>query len=153
MGKLQGVGIALLHHSLWAIISMLCFLPLTGFPGSDGKESAYSVRDLGLILVLGRSPREGHGYPLQYSYLENSIDREAWQATVHEVTKSLTRLSDFHNNQLMVSLTTNYEIMLPKVGPDCLPLKDIKEAKMVEKKFSLFQMPAANGEGGLLSKG
>ena len=39
--------------------------------------------------MLGRSPEEGNGYPLQYSGLENSTDREAWQATVHGVTKEL----------------------------------------------------------------
>ena len=48
------------------------------FPGgSDGKESAYNVGDLGLIPGLGRSPGEGNGYSLQYSGLENSMDREA----------------------------------------------------------------------------
>ena len=46
-----------------------------------------------LILGSGRSPGEGHGNPLQCSYLENSMDRGAWQATVHEVAKSQTRLS------------------------------------------------------------
>ena len=51
-----------------------------GFPGgSDGKESACNVGDLGLIPGLGRSPGEGHGYLLQYSCLENSMDRGAWQ--------------------------------------------------------------------------
>ena len=46
------------------------------FPGgSDSKESACSVRDLGSIPGSGRSPGEGNGYPLQYSYLENSMDR------------------------------------------------------------------------------
>ena len=45
---------------------------------------------------MGRSPREGHGYPLQYSGLENSIDRGAWKATVHGVTESGTQLSSFH---------------------------------------------------------
>ena len=65
-----------------------------GFPGdSAGKESCY-VGDLGLIPVLGRSLRKGIGYPLQYSCLENSIDRGAWQAIVHGVTKRWTRLSD-----------------------------------------------------------
>ena len=60
-----------------------------GFPGgSDGKESACYVGDLGLIPGLGRSPRGGHGNPLQYSCLENSMDREAWWNTVHGVTKS-----------------------------------------------------------------
>ena len=54
-----------------------------GVPGgSDGKESACSVEHPDSIPGLGRSPGEGNGYPLQYSYLENSMDRGAWQATV-----------------------------------------------------------------------
>ena len=53
--------------------------------------SAGDVRDMGSIPVLGRSPGEGNGYPLQYSCLENSMDR-AWWATVHGVPKSQTRL-------------------------------------------------------------
>ena len=66
-----------------------------GFPGgSDGQESACNAGDLGLIPGLGRSPGEGNGHPLQYSFLENSMDRGAWWATVHGVTKSCTRLSD-----------------------------------------------------------
>ena len=55
-----------------------------------GKEFACNAGDLGLIPGLGRSPGEGNGYPLQYSGLENSMDRGAWQATVHGVAKSLT---------------------------------------------------------------
>ena len=47
------------------------------------KESACTTRDPGLILGSGRSPREGNGYPLQYSCLENSLDRGAYQATIH----------------------------------------------------------------------
>ena len=47
--------------------------------GSDGKESACNAGDLGLIPGSGRSPGEGNSNPLQYSYLENSIDRGAWQ--------------------------------------------------------------------------
>ena len=67
-----------------------------GFPdGSDGKESACSVGDLGLIPGLGISSGEESGNPLQYSCLENSMDREAWRAIVHRVAKSWTRLSDF----------------------------------------------------------
>ena len=50
--------------------------------GSNGKESDCSAGDLGLIPGLARSPGEGNGYPLQYSCLENSMDRGAWQATV-----------------------------------------------------------------------
>ena len=56
--------------------------------GSDGKESAGSVRDLGLIPVSGRSPGEGNGNPLQYSCLEKSTDRGAWWATVHAIAES-----------------------------------------------------------------
>ena len=56
--------------------------------GSDGKESACNVGDLGSVPGSGRSPEEGNSYPLQYSCLENSMDRRAWQATVPEVAKS-----------------------------------------------------------------
>ena len=55
------------------------------------EESTCNAGDLGLIPGLGRSPREGKGYPLQYSGLENSMDY-----TVHGVAKSRTQLSDFH---------------------------------------------------------
>ena len=62
-----------------------------GFPGgSDGKESACDARDLGSIPGLGRSPVEGHGNALQYSCLENPMDRGAWRATFHGVAKSQT---------------------------------------------------------------
>ena len=61
-----------------------------GFPcGSTGKESACNAGDLGLIPGLGRSPRQGKSYPLQYSDPENPME-------VHGVTKSWTQLSDFH---------------------------------------------------------
>ena len=68
-----------------------------GFPGnSDGKESSCNLEYLGLICGLGRSPGEGHGNPLQYSCLGNSMNRGAWQATVHGVTESRTWLNEFH---------------------------------------------------------
>ena len=71
------------------------FLNQEGFPGdSDGKESAYSAGDSGSNPGSGKSPGESNGNPLQYSCLENSMDREAWWATVHGVAKSQTRLSD-----------------------------------------------------------
>ena len=90
-------------------ISYLCFLLLNSrsllfildinllcFPGgSDGKVSACNAGDLGLIPGSGRSPGEGNGNPLQYSCLENSMDGGAWWATVHGVTKSRTRPSNF----------------------------------------------------------
>ena len=62
--------------------------------GSDGKESSCNVGDLSSIPGLGKPFGEGNGNRLQYSCLENSMDRGAWQATVHGVTKSQTRLRD-----------------------------------------------------------
>ena len=61
--------------------------------------SARDVRDMGSILGSGRSPRGGHGNPLQYSYLEDPTDREAWWATVHRVTKSRTQLKQLSIEQ------------------------------------------------------
>ena len=58
--------------------------------GADDKESACNAGDLGSIPGLGRSPGEGNGNPLEYSCLENSMDRGAWRATVHGITKSRT---------------------------------------------------------------
>ena len=64
---------------------------LLGFPGSsDGKESACKAGDLGSIPGLGRSLREGNGNPLQYSFLENSVERGAWWAIVNGAAKSRT---------------------------------------------------------------
>ena len=72
------------HFSHWLLLTL---------DFSDGKESACNIRDLTLIPGLGRSPKEGNGYPLQYSCLGNSIDRRAWWATGHGVTKSQIWLS------------------------------------------------------------
>ena len=70
-------------------ISAASLLQSMGSSGSsDGKESACNAGDLGLIPGLGRSPGGGHGNPLQYSCLENPMDRGGWQATVHGVAKS-----------------------------------------------------------------
>ena len=103
-------------HSLWrtfAVVTILLFsdhwpgvvhldytassISHKGFPvGSVVKnlpENAGYARDMSLIPRLGRCPREGNGNPLQYSCLENSVNRRAWQATVHGITKSWTWLS------------------------------------------------------------
>ena len=75
----------------------MSFLPLwdLGLPGGSGsKESACSAGDQGSIPGLGRCPGEGNGNPLQYPSLENLMDRGAWWAVVHGVTKSQARLSD-----------------------------------------------------------
>ena len=67
-----------------------------GFPGgSEGKASACDAGDPGSIPGSGRSPGEGNGNPLQYSCLENPMDRGARWATVHGVAKSRTQLSDY----------------------------------------------------------
>ena len=69
----------------------LCFSHNLDFPGgSDGKAYAYNAGDPASIPGLGRSPGEGNVNPLQYSCLENPMDRDAWWATVHGVTKSWT---------------------------------------------------------------
>ena len=80
------------HSSSTIYIALTLYL---GFPGGlDSKESACSVGDMGSIPGLRRSPGEGNGNPLQYCYLENSMDRGAWWAPVHGVAKSRTWLSD-----------------------------------------------------------
>ena len=66
-----------------------------GFPGgSDSEEAACNAGDLSSTPGLGISPGEGSGNPLQYSCLENSMDRGTWWATVLEVAKSWTQLSN-----------------------------------------------------------
>ena len=96
----------LLHrNSLWAVFQPVTILTLWDFPGgSDGKESASNAGDMGSISGSGRSPGEGNGYPLQYSCLENCMDRGAWRATVYGIAKSQTRLSNWHFHTLHVSM-------------------------------------------------
>ena len=88
-------------HKEWDTIERLNQTELKahpkGFPGgSEGKASAYNVGAPGSIPGSGRSPREGNGNRLQYSCLENSMDRGAWGATVHGFAKRWTQLSDSH---------------------------------------------------------
>ena len=81
-----------------------------GFPGgSDSKDSACNAGDLGLSPGSGKSPGEGNGYLLQYSCLENSMDRGAWQAVVHGVAK------------------TKHAGMVYIVGVQCLPSEEIQD--------------------------
>ena len=86
------------------IITIKCSIDIENkigrFPGgSEVKASACNAGDLGSVPGLGRSPGEGNGNPLQYSCLENPMDRGAWWATLHGVTKSRTRLH-FHFHPL-----------------------------------------------------
>ena len=83
----------------WAFESLKWGQPELGcavdFPGgSDSKESAYNAGDTGLIVESRRCPGEENGYPLQYSCLQNPMDRGAWWATVHGAAKSWTQPSD-----------------------------------------------------------
>ena len=76
-----------------------------GFPGGtvvkNPPANAGDTRDTGLIPGSKRSPGEGNDNPFQYSCLENLMDRGAWWATVHGVTKSQTRLSDRAQTQML----------------------------------------------------
>ena len=58
----------------------------------SGKESDCNAIDTGSVSGLGRSPGGGHGKPLQYSWLENPMERGAWWATIHRITESQTQL-------------------------------------------------------------
>ena len=64
------------------------------FPNGSGNWPTMDEGDLSLIPGLGISPAGGHGKPLQYSCLQNPMDRAAWRATVHGVAKNQTPLSD-----------------------------------------------------------
>ena len=100
------------------------------FPGgSEGKESACKVGDPASILGLGRPPVEGHGNPLQYSGLENPMDRGTWWATVHGVTKNQTQLSNYtftfifnkHSSQVGLS---DYFLLRTHIPYNCLSLSN-----------------------------
>ena len=94
-------------------VAQICFTawtaPLSG--GASGKESAYDagdIKDAGSIPGSGRSPGGGNGNPLQYSYLENPMDRGTWQAT-----KSWTRLKQF-NTRMANSHLPSVQTVQPK---------------------------------------
>ena len=72
------------------MLSLLIFLVVTVYSCLVGKESACNTGDPGLISGLGRSPGEGNGNSLLYSCLENPMDRGAWWAMVHELSKNRT---------------------------------------------------------------
>ena len=87
----------MLHPNMWKMSAPTVdfYINFLFIDGSVGKESACSPGDtgyMGSIPGSGRSPGGGHGRPLQYSCLENPMDRGAWQATVRGVTKSRARL-------------------------------------------------------------
>ena len=98
----------LLVMSLWLLLTRLfCFLCFL----SDlvDEESSCNRGDWGLIPGSGRSPGEGNGNPLQYSCLENCMDRGAWWATLHGITKSWTWPYNFF---VLFSYRKNFDYLL-----------------------------------------
>ena len=75
------------HNKLWKILKEIA---ISDYGGSDGKKSVFNAGDPDSIQGPGRSTGEGNGYLLQYSCLENFMDRGIWQATVHGIANSLT---------------------------------------------------------------
>ena len=93
---------------------------MVGFPsGLAGKESACNAGDLGSIPGLGRSPVEGKGYSLQYSGLENSMDRRAWQAVVHG-SQRVGDDQNFHTFFLSLTPTAVYQRVLSVLLQECI---------------------------------
>ena len=79
-----------------------------GFPGgSDRKVSAYNAGDSGSIPGSGRSTGERNGNSLQYSCLENSMNRGVWQAPVHGLTKSPMQLKQFNTQTVLLKIKNN----------------------------------------------
>ena len=97
-----------MKFNLFPAVGTMIELNRAIFPGgSDSKASVYNAGHPGSIPGWGRFPGEGNGNPLQYSCLENPMDRGAWWATVHGVTNSQTRLTS-HNTKLAVN--TSYRM-------------------------------------------
>ena len=86
------------HYFVLKFLGVFCSRP----GGSDSKESACNAGGMGSVPGLGRSSGGGNGNPLQYSCLENSMDKGAWQATVHRVTKSQTWLKRLSKHAYMM---------------------------------------------------
>ena len=100
-------------------INIICKLWIQGFPGgSDSKESAFNVGDLGLIPGLGRSPGEGNGNSLQYSCPENSMDRGAWWATVQGVQRVRHNWVTNTFTVYQVIYTTSFHLIFKKEKKD-----------------------------------
>ena len=103
-------GVTELGINWETVIDIYILLYIRGLPWwLSGKESTCQCRDMGLIPWLGRSPGEGNGNPLQYSWLENPMDMGAWWAIVQGVAKSWTWLSDF-------TFTFEHSLALPFFG-------------------------------------
>ena len=121
-----------------------------GFPGGIGKKnpsaSAGDIRDTNWIPGSGRSPGEGLGNPLQYSCLENPMDRGGWRATVHKAAESWTQLKQ---------LSTHASLPPLAFGCQSLSLKAISRDKKIREGNPLHQLRnhRANIRGLLLRSG
>ena len=118
-----------IRFTIWATREVHLYHEV-GFPGSsNGKESACSAGDLGLIPGLGRSPGEGNGNPLQYSCLENPMDRGAWRVTVHGVARVRHDLATKPSPQALTLKEPNYRNEIMRQfnptsdfsSPECIP--------------------------------
>ena len=105
-----------------------------GLPGgSNGNEFACNAGDLGLIPWLGRSLGGGHGNPLQYSCLENPMDRGAGWTTVPGVTKNLTRLNEVHS---LLQITTHcINVIHSSFCFSCSLSKCLRKLKQLEEFY------------------
>ena len=120
----------------WHIVCMFTSLPNTfeirmyitktkGFPRSSvGKDSACNSGDLDSISGSGRSSGEENGNPLQYSCLENPMDRGIWWATVHVVAKSRTRLKQLNTHTCLL-------LFICKTSVKCFMIQSLKQFKLV----------------------
>ena len=112
--------------------------------GSDGKESACNAGNLGSILGSGRSQGGGDDNPFQYSCLENPMDRGSWQATVHGVAKSWTRLGNFHFTSNIVTIChihSCYSIINYIPCTECCILVTYHRNFIPLNPFHLFNLP------------
>ena len=110
------------------LLSILLFLTFPG--GSDGKESAWKAGDLGLIPGLWRSPGERYGYPLQYSRLENSMDRGDWWATVYGVAE-LDRTEQLTLSLLIYVFIFKVHLLKAYIGEPCCFIKSINRCLLI----------------------
>ena len=104
-GRDRNICPTCLSKLTWGSSEVAFTLRVMGFPGgSDGEEPTCDTGDPGSVPGLGRSPGEGHGNRLQYSCLGNPMDRGAWWAIVHGVTKSQTRPNNEHFQHVLKHL-------------------------------------------------